>query len=137
MRKTVWLAAVVSSLWFVIGSAQAAPSEGANELQVAGGFFHAEDSDVGSLNADLSYGFYVTPGWQVGLRQAVNYNFVDDERDFWVATTAPFINYNFRVTDIIVLISVGSSDSCGTIVTRRGPLGLKAASNFSSTTRHF
>jgi hypothetical protein len=102
MRKTVWLAAVVSSLWFVIGSAQAAPSEGANELQVAGGFFHAEDSDVGSLNADLSYGFYVTPGWQVGLRQAVNYNFVDDERDFWVATTAPFINYNFRVTDIIV-----------------------------------
>lgn len=84
------------------GIVVAAPSQGASEIQVSGGFFHAEDTDEGSLNVDLSYGYYMTPGWQVGVRQALNYNFIDDRRDFWIATTSPFLNYHFRVTDIIV-----------------------------------
>lgn len=103
MRKSASLAAtVVFSLWFAIGSAQAAPGAGASELQVAAGLFHSEGADDGRLNADLSYGFYLTPGWQVGLRQALNYTFIDDRRDVWEAATTPFINYHFRVTDIIV-----------------------------------
>jgi hypothetical protein len=80
----------------------AAPRQGASELQVSGGLFHAEGSDVGNLNLDLSYGWYLSPGWQLGFRQAVNYNFIDDASDQWIATTAPFVNYHFRVTDIIV-----------------------------------
>ena len=104
MRKATWVATTVAIfiLCFGISTANAAPGAGASELQAAGGFFHAEGSDSGSLNADLSYGFYLTPGWQVGFRQAVNYNFIDDARDFWIATTAPFINYNFRLTEIVV-----------------------------------
>ena len=80
----------------------AAPDAGSNELQASGGFFHSQGSDTGSLNADLSYGYYFTPGWQLGIRQGLNYSFIDDRRDFWVATTTPFLNYNFRITDIIV-----------------------------------
>lgn len=104
MRKTTALtaAATVIALWLGIGTAKAAAPAGASELLVSGGFFHSEGSDSGNLNADLGYGYYFTRGWQVGLRQALNYNFIDDQRDFWVATTAPWINYNFRLTEIIV-----------------------------------
>ena len=30
------------------------------------------------------------------------YNFIDDGNDVWIATTASFVNYHFRITDIIV-----------------------------------
>ena len=42
---------------------------------------HAQGSDSGSLNLDLGYGYYLTPGWQIGIRQGLNYNFIDDSRD--------------------------------------------------------
>lgn len=93
--------ALISSLAGV-ATVAAAPRQGASELQVSGGLFHAEDSDVGNLNVDLSYGWYLSPGWQLGFRQALNYVFVDDASDAWIATTTPFVNYHFRVTDIIV-----------------------------------
>jgi len=104
MRRATWLSTSVLLLTLVFGSAMvmAAPGAGSNELQVSGGFFHSQGSDSGSLNADLSYGYYFTPGWQLGIRQGLNYNFIDDQRDFWLATTTPFLNYNFRLTDIIV-----------------------------------
>jgi hypothetical protein len=95
-------AAVLGLALLASSAATAAPQRGAHELQAAGGFFHSEGSDDGSLNVDLSYGYYLTPGWQLGLRQALNYNFVDDRRDTWTATTAPFLNYNIHATDIIV-----------------------------------
>ena len=101
MIKSV-TAAVLISLLLASGVAEAAARGGSSEAQVSGGFFHSEGSDEGSLSADLSYGFFFTPGWQVGFRQALNYNFIDDRRDFWVATTSPFINWHFPVTDIIV-----------------------------------
>jgi hypothetical protein len=84
------------------GSARALPGDGANELQVAAGLNHTQGSDSGSLNGDLSYGYYLTPGWELGLRQALNYNFIDDRSDVWNATTTPFLVYNFRLTNIIV-----------------------------------
>ena len=104
MRNAVSLfAATVLSGWLLsAGTVNAAPGQGASEVQVSAGFFHSEGSDSGNLNADFSYGYYLTPGWQLGIRQALVYNFIDDERDFWLASTAPFINYNFRLTDIIV-----------------------------------
>lgn len=104
MRRATWLftSMVLVSLIFGSPVVRAAPDAGSSELQVSGGFFHAQGSDSGSLNTDLSYGYYFTPGWQLGIRQGLNYNFIDDHRDFWIATTTPFLNYNFRLTDIIV-----------------------------------
>jgi hypothetical protein len=101
MLKAV--SAAVFGLFLITSSAaMAAPRDGSNELMISGGFFHQEGSDDGSLNVDLSYGYYLTPGWQLGIRQALNSTFREDARDFWQATTAPFINYNIRLTDIIV-----------------------------------
>ncbi len=39
------------------------PVAGDNEIDVAAGFFHTQGSDTGSFNADLSYGYYLTPGY--------------------------------------------------------------------------
>ena len=92
--------ALISSI-VGIASVAAVPRDGANEVQVSAGFFSAQDSDSGTLNIDLSYGYYLTPGWQIGFRQALNSLFVEDGRDQWSATTSPFFNYHFRVSDII------------------------------------
>jgi hypothetical protein len=104
MRITRGLSAVVFLLALLLsaGPARALPGDGASQLQAAGGFFHSQGDDEGNLNLDLSYAYYLTPGWELGLRQALNYDFRDDRRDLWNATTAPFLNYNFRLTNIIV-----------------------------------
>jgi hypothetical protein len=103
MGRVGWLStALLSGFLFCNGIASAAPTAGSNEVQAAGGFFHTQGADTGNLNLDLNWGYYLTPGFEFGIRQGLNYNFVDDARDAWVATTAPFLVYNFRVTDIIV-----------------------------------
>jgi hypothetical protein len=104
MRNVARLFATAILIGWVVSDASvnAASTDGASEAQVSAGFFHAQGSDSGSLNLDLSYGYYLTPGWQLGIRQGLNYNFIDDSRDFWLASTTPFFNYHFHVTDIIV-----------------------------------
>jgi outer membrane protein W len=104
MRNVARLFATAVLMGWLLGAgtAIAAPTDGASEVQVSAGFFHSQGSDSGNLNADLSYGYYLTPGWQLGIRQALNYNFIDDHRDFWLTSTTPFINYHFRLTDIII-----------------------------------
>jgi hypothetical protein len=104
MRNVVRLIAAGALIGWLLGDRPviAGPTEGASEAQISAGFFHAQGSDSGNLNVDLSYGYYLTPGWQLGIRQALNYSFIDDGRDFWIASTTPFINYHFRLTDIIV-----------------------------------
>jgi hypothetical protein len=103
MKKTI-LALALGGFLAVLGGppSYAGPVDGDSEILASGGFFHQQDSDTGNLNFDLSYGYYLTPGWEIGIRQALNYNFVDDGPDFWQAATTPFVHYNFRVTDIIV-----------------------------------
>jgi hypothetical protein len=102
-QKTV-IALLLGAFLAIVGSSPgyAGPLDGDSEVLASGGFFHQQDSDFGNLNFDLSYGYYLTPGWEIGLRQALNYNFVDNGPDFWQATTAPFIHYNFRITDVLV-----------------------------------
>lgn len=94
------LAIVISAL--VAQSAVARPVANDNELELSGGFFHARGSDTGALNLDASYGYYLTPGWQAGLRQALNINFIDDARDVWTATTTPFLRYHFPLSENVV-----------------------------------
>jgi hypothetical protein len=82
--------------------AQSAPVGGDNEVEAAAGFFHAQGSDSGAFNADLQYGRYLTPGWEVGIRQALSYNFIDHGSDTWVATTTPLLTYNFHFNDYVI-----------------------------------
>ena len=116
----------LSLLFLLSVPTYAASVQGDNEVEIAGGFFHAQGLGTGALSADLAYGYYLTPGWEIGLRQALSYNFIDDHRDIWTATTTPFINYNFHVTERIIPFLGGfvgaawnDRDATGTI----GPSG--------------
>lgn len=90
------------ALLLIAKAAQSAPVDGDNEVEAAAGFFHAQGSDSGSFNVDLQYGRYLTPGWELGIRQALNYNFIDGGHDSWVATTTPFLVYNFHFNDRVI-----------------------------------
>ena len=71
MRNAVSLfaTAMLIGLLFGEGTVVAAPTDGASEAQISAGFFHQENSDSGNLNADLSYGYYLTSAWQLRIRQ--------------------------------------------------------------------
>jgi len=77
-----------------------------NEIDVSAGFFHTQGTHTGSFNADVSYGYYLTPGWELGLRQALNYDFIDGGRDSWRATTTPFLFYNFQFGNIVPFLGL-------------------------------
>lgn len=106
MRRMIGLKLIVGialfSLTLLPAQVVAAPLAGDNEVEISGGFFHAQGSRVGSLNLDVHYGYYLTPAWEVGLRQGLNYNFVERARDQWVASTTPFLHYNLRLSDVLV-----------------------------------
>jgi hypothetical protein len=129
MRNAVSLFATAMLIGWLSGEGTvvAAPAEGASEVQVSAGFFHAQGSDSGNLNADLSYGYYFTPGWQLGIRQALNY----------ILSIVIFGSLPRRRSSITISmspislfrISAGSSDWCGTIATSPAPSDRKAGLN--------
>jgi len=77
------------------GSVQAAQNSGDRSLQFGGSFFHAQGADVGTLNLEAEYGYYLHKNWQLGVIQTVGYSFIEDGDDQWVASTIPFFNYYF------------------------------------------
>lgn len=80
----------------LVANTYGAQSAGDNEIQVSGGFFHAQDTDVGTATLDISYGYYLTNTWELGLSQTLNVNIIDDAKNTWTASTIPFINYHIR-----------------------------------------
>ena len=103
--KNVHLHLVVLSFaafLFGVSPAYGLPVGGDSEVLVSGGASHTQGSDSGNFNVDLSYGYYLSPGWEIGFRQALDYNFIDDGSDAWQATTTPFLLYNFRITTVLV-----------------------------------
>jgi hypothetical protein len=48
----------------------ALPSDGFSEILLSGGFFHAQGSDDGNFNADLSYGYYLSRVGKSGCAKA-------------------------------------------------------------------
>jgi len=98
------LAIVYAVVFFLVGlnPVYGLPVGGDSEVLVSGGASHSQGSDFGNFNADLSYGYYLSPGWEIGFRQAVDYNFINHAPDAWQATTTPFLLYNFRITNILV-----------------------------------
>lgn len=98
MMKKMNVVGVFLLVFFVMtlsANAFAAQSKGDSDLQFSGGFFHAQGADSGTLNVDLSYGYYLSQNWEVGVIQSLGYVFVDNADDTWGASTIPFINYHF------------------------------------------
>ena len=133
------IAAVIGTSMLITGMAapvQAFQSEGNSTLQLGGGFFHAQGTDVGTLNTDLGYGYFLTDNWELGVLQTLGYSFIEDDDDLWGASTIPFVNYNFRAQErfqpfigAFIGASYNEDDITGTI----GPqLGFKSFVNDST-----
>jgi hypothetical protein len=85
------------ALFLLVSSpAVAQPLAQDNEVTFAGGFFHTQHSDAGSLNIDGSYGYFLDPQMEAGLRVNYSGTFNDNDRDAWLITTAPFFDFHFR-----------------------------------------
>src|SRR5438093_6607830 len=84
----------------------AAPVAGDSELEAGGRFTHSQGTDIGNFTPDVSYGYYLTPGWEVGIRQALSYNFIDGVRDQWCAMTTPFLLYNFNFGRFVLFLGL-------------------------------
>jgi outer membrane protein W len=93
-RHALAAAGLAAALAFSTG-AHAFQDAGDKEVEFTGGFSHTSGSNVGTVNADASLGYYVAPRFDVGIRQTLNYNFVDEGGDTWTASTIPFANYYF------------------------------------------
>ncbi len=96
MEKISKIILLLSTVFLFTSQVAADMAQGDNEVQLSGGFFHAQDSDSGTLTAEGHYGYYLTPGWEVGLKQSINSSFVDGGGDTWTASTIPFVQYNFH-----------------------------------------
>jgi hypothetical protein len=94
LRSAAQTAAAVLAL-AMTAQAHAVQEEGANDIEFAGGFSHTAGSDVGTVNADVAYGYYIAPRLSLGVRQTLNYSFVDNGDDTWTASTIPFVEYSF------------------------------------------
>ncbi|MCG6862531.1 MAG: hypothetical protein LJE70_14820, partial [Chromatiaceae bacterium] len=81
-------------------SAYAIQDQGDKEIEFTGGFSHTSGSNTGTANADVSFGYYVRPRINLGIRQTVSYSFIDDGPDTWTASTIPFVNYNFETSNV-------------------------------------
>lgn len=90
----ILFAALAFTIGFVVPS-YGVQVQGDSELQLSGGFFHAQDSDTASITLDGSYGYFFTQALEGGIRQGLNYTFIDDADDPWTATTIPFVDYHF------------------------------------------
>ena len=103
MKKKYCVAAALIALSMLMaGSAvttHADPSDqskGNSALQLSGGFIHAQGADVGTLNLDVGYGFFVSDNWEIGVLQTLGYSFIDDADDDWLASTIPYLHYNIH-----------------------------------------
>lgn len=94
-KKFLMLAVGTIALVSFGQAAHAAQGDGSNEILLGGGFVHAEGTEVGTLNVDLSYGYFLTRSWELGVTQTLGYNFIDDGEDTWTASTVPFVQYHF------------------------------------------
>lgn len=97
-RESLFKAILMSfTLTFLMSTSVVADiNEGDQELQLAAGFFHAQNSDQGTITAEASYGYFLTPGWEIGIKQGLNSNLVDGGGDSFTASTIPFFQYNFH-----------------------------------------
>src|SRR6266480_7540232 len=53
-------------------------------------------------SSDVCSSDLLSPGWEIGFRQALDYNFINHAPDAWQATTTPFLHYHFRINNVLV-----------------------------------
>lgn len=94
----MWQKSLVLTALLAVGfpaAGQAVPRAESNEVQITGGYFRSIGTGGGNFNTDMGYGYFLTKDWEVGVRQGINYNLVENASDDWIATTSPFLEYHF------------------------------------------
>ena len=142
MKNKYYVAALIAFSMLMAVSAvptHAEDGRGDSVLQLSGGFVHAQGADVGTLNLDVGYGYFLTENWEVGIMQTVGYSFIDGARDQWVASTIPYVNYNIRGLSLndtfqpFIGAFVGASYNSDDITGTLGPqIGFKSFVNDST-----
>lgn len=61
-------------------------------------FMAQGDASTGTAQVDASYGHYLSPQWQAGVRQLFSYTFNEEAvaEDVWTGSTTGFVNHYFR-----------------------------------------
>ena len=99
VRNPIFAAIGFAAAIAVAPASYAFQDEGDKEIEFTGGFSHTDGTDIGIANADVSFGYYWAPRLNFGIRQTLNYAFVEDGADQWNASTIPFVNYNFETSN--------------------------------------
>jgi hypothetical protein len=99
IHSSIFAAAGMVATLALASSAYAFQDAGDKEIEFTGGFSHTSGSNVGTVNADVSLGYYFAPRFDIGVRQTLSYNFVDVGGDTWSASTIPYVNYNFATAN--------------------------------------
>jgi hypothetical protein len=94
-KKILFTCSLFALLTSAVSPALAQPAADDYELEAAAGFFHAQDADTGSLNADVALGKFLDKEPELGLRFGYQGTYNDDAPDVWTATIAPFFDYHF------------------------------------------
>lgn len=90
------LAAAASALALAAAQpALAGFAAGESSLQFGASGVYAQGADSGTISGDVSYGYFLTPGIELGVLQGLNYTIIDDADDIWSASTIGYANYNF------------------------------------------
>lgn len=93
MRSLILTASVAALLLPTLSAAQ--PKEGEWELTLTGSGSNNQDFDAGGFGGSGSIGYWLTPGWEVLLRQSLIYANSADESGEYVASTRAAIDYHF------------------------------------------
>ena len=73
----------------------AGPRDGAQEIQGAASYIRPLGTGSVGLVADVSYGYFLNPMLEVGIRQGYVLAHNDDAPDVWNAVTTPFLDVHF------------------------------------------
>ena len=97
----------------VIGLAATQPAmagfePGSSNIQFGASAVHTQGTDDGNISADVSYGYFLTQGIELGVLQGLNWQIIDDADDIWSASTVGFANYNFGGPDSTFVPFIGA-----------------------------
>jgi hypothetical protein len=71
-----------------------------HDIQFSGGAQLAEgDANTGTAEGEIAYGYFITPKWQLGIRQLLSYGLNDPAEDVWTGSSSGSIKYFFRGDD--------------------------------------
>jgi len=102
--------AFVAGAFGLVGAqpALAGFERGDSSLQFGASGVHTQGSERGTISGDLSYGYFLTDGIELGVLQGVNYTIIEDDDDLWSASTIGFANDNFGTPDSTFVPFIGA-----------------------------